>query len=288
MENFEEIEKEPNINTETDNLNDYQTPEEQYPNTQKTEYKTNSWSFYFLYVFGAVFLLFFFFYGVYFKPIGVIGTSMQPTINVKVISEVDDVNNDVVLYKKANSYNRGDIVIVSNEQEQYFNHTETQKVYFMIKRIVAIEGDTLTFHYSGSENNKIYYTISVIDTSGKSVDLKEDTYTLEPMYFIKSSHYNGKFEEIAETLANNSIPVEDRRFSITISTDKYYIMGDNRNHSDDSRVFGQVAQNDICGSVRVIIKNGENIWIALLKKLKESLLGSYTLNLKENLWKINY
>ena len=42
MENFEEIEKEPNINTETDNLNDYQTPEEQYPNTQKTEYKTNN------------------------------------------------------------------------------------------------------------------------------------------------------------------------------------------------------------------------------------------------------
>jgi signal peptidase I len=284
MENFEEIEKEPIIDSSNDVNNDTQTPEEISLSTpKKTTCKTNSAIFNFLYVFGAIMLLFFFFYGVYFKPIGVIGTSMQPTINAKVVSETDDSNNDVVLYKKAGSYNRGDIVIVSNEKEQYFKHTETQKVYFMIKRVIAIEGDTITFHYSETKDNKIYYVISIKDSSGKSVELNEETYTKEPMYFTKSLMYKGYFQPIAITLSNDSIPAEDRSYSITISEDKYFIMGDNRNNSDDSRVFGQVAYEDICGSVRVIIKNGESFWIALFKSFKESLLGSYKLNIKEYL-----
>lgn len=291
MENFEEIEKESNIIPENDIGQDNQTSEVVLasPEKKKSDYKTNSTLFYFMYVFGVVFLLFFFFYGVYFTPIGVIGTSMQPTINAKVVSETDDQNNDVVLYRKSQQYVRGDVVIVSNEKEQYFKHTETQKVYFMIKRVIAVEGDTITFHYSKAEHNKIYYIISVKDSSGNSVSLNEETYTKEPMYFTKSTSYgDDHFSQIATALSNDAIPPEQRTASITIDKNKYYIMGDNRNHSADSRVFGQVIYDDICGNVRVIIKNGESVWIALLKTLKESLLGSYKLNIKENLWKTNY
>lgn len=289
MGNFDEIDEQ--LDKELDKLNNFESnnQEENKPaiNPKKDEQKTNSWLFHFLHVFGFVFLIFVFFYGVYYTPISVLGTSMQPTINQKVLSESDDKNNDTVLYRKADSYNISDIVIVSNEKDQYIAKTPTQDVDFMIKRVVARPGDTITFHYSGSQGSKIYYIISVKDANGVSVDLNEESYIKEPMYFVESASYGGYFKYIAPNLANDSLPDEERKTSITISEGKYFVMGDNRNHSGDSRQFGQVAYEDICGSVRIVIKNGENVWIALLKALKESLLGSYNLQLKEYLWKTN-
>ena len=286
MGNFDEIDEQ--LDKQLDELSSMSTENhEEKPTTKQPKYeqKTNSWLFHFLHVFGIVILIFFFFYGVYYTPIGVLGTSMQPTINQKVISEEDSVNNDTVLYRKADSYNIEDIVIISNERDQYIAKTPTQDIDFMIKRVVARPGDTITFHYSGSEGSKIYYVISVKDANGISINLNEETNTKESMYFVKSGSYSGYFKHIAPNLANETLPDEYRKTSITITEGKYFVMGDNRNNSGDSRQFGQVAYDDICGSVRIIIKNGENVWFALLKALKQSLFGSYNLRLKEYLWK---
>ena len=289
MENFEETETK--IESAEAEPSQEVNPEQEEisldAETKKTAYRTNRWEFHFLHVFGIVFLLFLFFCGVYYSPIAVLGTSMQPTINAYVTGEKDDQNNDTVLYRKKSSYSVGDIVIVSNEKNQYIPETPTQDVDFFIKRVVAIPGDTITFHYTSADGNKIYYIISVKDSNGNSVDLNEEKNTLEPMYYIKGSA-SGYFSYIAPNLENESLPVEERKTSIKVSEGKYFVMGDNRNHSNDSRQFGQIAYDDIYGNVRVVIYNGENIWIALLRSLKESLFGSYNLQLKENLWKTNY
>ena len=289
MENFEENETkiEPEEAQPLDNSNLEQEETQSLEQPKKSAYRTNRWEFHFLHTFGIVFLLFLFFCGFYYSPIAVLGTSMQPTINAKVLSETDDQNNDTVLYRKKSSYNIGDVVIVSNEKDQYIPKTPTQEVDFFIKRVVARPGDTITFHYSGIDGNKIFYIISVKDPNGTPVELNEEENTLEPMYFIKGSS-SGYFNYIAPNLENDTLPDEQRKTSIKVSENKYFVMGDNRNHSNDSRHIGQIAYEDICGNVRVVVYNGENVWIALLRSLKESLFGSYNLQLKENLWKTNY
>lgn len=287
MENFEENEIKTNDDNENpSNDSNLQQDELLSPNEPpKKAYRTNRWEFHFLHTFAIVFLLFMFFCGVYYSPIAVLGTSMQPSINAKVLGEKDDQNNDTVLYRKKDSYNIGDIVIVSNENNQYI--PKEQGVEFFIKRVVGRPGDVITFHYSGEEGNKIYYIISVKDSNGNNIELNEEEITLEEMYYIKGSS-SGYFNYISSNLEDNTLPIEQRKTSIKVSDGKYFVMGDNRNHSQDSRQIGQIAYDDICGNVRVIVYNGENVWFALLRSLKESIFGSYNLQLKENLWKTNY
>lgn len=289
MENYEENEKiASDITPEpaSSNLLNEQkttTEQEEYPSSTNNTQKTNSWAYYFLWAFGFFFLLFSFFFGVYFQPIAVIGTSMQPTINSNVISETDSQNNDTVLYRKASSYNIGDIVIVSNEQNQYIPQTPTQDVDFFIKRVIARPGDTITFHYSSNDKSKYFYYISVKDSNGNSIKLNDEEYTLEPMYFIKYSKYDTYFDVIAPNLINENLNIEDRKTSITVSAGHYFVMGDNRNNSGDSRQFGAVAYEDICGNVRLLIKNNESVWTAIFRQIKESFVSQYNLRLKEYL-----
>ena len=282
MENFEENEIKTNDDNETPS-NDSNLQQEEVLTPEKPPkmaYRTNRWEFHFLQTFAVVFLLFLFFCGVYYSPIAVIGTSMQPSINAKVLGEKDDQNNDTVLYRKKASYDTNDILIISNEKNQYIS--KDQNVDFFIKRVVGRPGDMITFHYSKEEGNKIFYTISVKDANGVDVDLNEDELELEDMYFIKGTA-SGYFVRIAEALENEPIGNEPRELAIKVSEGKYFVMGDNRNHSQDSRQIGQIAYDDICGNVRVIVYNGENVWLALLRTLKESIFGSYNLQLKENL-----
>ena len=272
---------EQNNEEKTQNLDVKEEPQE--------EQKTNSLLFYFLAVFGVVFLSIFFLFNVYLTPISVIGQSMLPTINAQTTSNSDDEHNDMVYYREKNSYSYGDIVIISNESEQYIkNENKTERIHFLIKRIIACPGDTITFYLTDIDyqNHLYYYDISVKNSNGVIIDLNEESYIKEPMYIYKDPDhqiiYNDYFANIANNLLNDSLDESERKFSITLKSNCYFVMGDNRNNSSDSRSFGEVATNDICGNVRIQVKYGENIWIALFRSLKSYLSVSYNY-LKENL-----
>lgn len=51
--------------------------------------------------------------------------------------------------------------------------------------------------------------------------------------------------------SNNTYPPDGR--DLLIPTSQYFVMGDNRNHSSDSRTFGYVRQEDILGKAEVRI-----------------------------------
>ena len=100
--------------------------------------------------------------------------------------------------------------------------------------------------------------------------------------------YTGFYKKFAPVLLDDSITdLSMRKVSVTISENCYFAMGDNRNDSSDSRYFGEINYNDICGNVRLQVEYGENIWIALFKKIKSYLSVSIT-SLRKIVWEKNY
>lgn len=83
---------------------------------------------------------------------------------------------------------------------------------YLVKRVIATSGDTLKF-----DSNNIYINDS---------KLKE--------------RYLNSEEEILYTDS-----------SVTIGDNCFYVLGDNRNHSGDSRVFGEISREEIKGVVKL-------------------------------------
>ncbi len=92
-----------------------------------------------------------------------------------------------------------------------------------IKRVIATEGDTV---YIDFENGDVYVNDELID----------EPYIYEPTHLIGS--YINNVAEHGEYSRENPIVIEK---------DKIFVMGDNRNHSKDSREIGQVPVSEIIG-----------------------------------------
>lgn len=125
------------------------------------------------------------------KPFAIPSESMEPTL-----LKGDRVLVNRLAYRFGDP-KRGDIVV--------FRPPLGHEDY--IKRIVAIEGDTVAVH-----KGKLY--INGIP--------QEEPYLKEPLI-------EGDFDET------------------TVPEDAVFVMGDNRNNSGDSRVFGSVARSAIVG-----------------------------------------
>lgn len=122
------------------------------------------------------------------------------------------VNNEYILAEKV-SYltgepKRGDVVV--------FRYPGNPNISY-IKRIIGLPGETVLV-----ENNQIKI---INDQNPKGTVLKED-------YIPKSSL----------TLAS-----ENDSLRIGLAGDEYFVMGDNRQHSSDSREWGPLPKNNIIG-----------------------------------------
>jgi len=111
------------------------------------------------------------------------------------------------------TYNTGDTLIVSRlatpERGDIVTFKKGNKSY--IKRIIAIPGDTIAI-----QNSKVFLNGDIIE---------ED-------YINEKDFEGGSIESSAFTL-------ED---------EEYFVMGDNRNNSIDSRNFGVVNKDEIIGT----------------------------------------
>lgn len=178
----------------------------------------------------ALLVLAFFFIIAYIAIVPIVGASMLPTVNAQG-STASNPNTYVVLWR-SNDLSYNDVVIIDFSYE--FNglgnlagsHSADDGQHNLIKRVVALAGDTVSIELKDGE-----YTLKV---NGKWVD--------EP--YIYSNMLTGMAE-------------------VTVPSGCVFVMGDNRNSSSDSRVFGAVELKHIVGKVFLIIDaNGWRLYCA--------------------------
>ena len=140
-------------------------------------------------------------------PVAVSGDSMYPTLH----------NNDIMLlYKlrlKTVGINRFDIIVINTSEGK------------LIKRVIGLPGDKVKYviERDESDNSKgiLYINGEVVEESFISEAAKANTC---------------KF--------NNTDICENE---ITVPSGEYYVMGDNRGNSKDSRMIGTINKKDISG-----------------------------------------
>jgi signal peptidase I len=114
--------------------------------------------------------------------------------------------------------------------------------------------DELTFQFRNPERGEIivfrppqhtdqYYIKRVIGLPGETVELRNGVITI-----FNTDVPNGFTIHESYLDPDEDTEGRDRR---TLGTDEYYVLGDNRDASLDSRYFGVVTQDDIIGRVWV-------------------------------------
>ncbi len=130
-------------------------------------------------------------------------------------------------------------------------------------------GDVAVFRYP--KNPSLDYIKRVIGLPGDRLEYRDKTIYVngEAMEQVDLGTYIGKGRDSAMSGSNkrqeNLNPVEhemlinDRRLSIdsswTVPDDHYFVMGDNRDNSNDSRVWGMVPEQNLVGRAFMIWMN---------------------------------
>ncbi|MFC4652970.1 signal peptidase I [Lactococcus nasutitermitis] len=166
------------------------------------------------------------------------GHSMDPTLADR---------QRLVLVKTA-KINRFDIVVAKE--------TSDGQNKDIVKRVIGMPGDKITFdHDKLTIDGKVYNEPYLKDFKKQLADGQlEKTYAAYPLTKDLASADRSYFVQLAQqakafTVSNSSSPV----FSVTVPKGQYFLMGDNRIVSRDSRAVGTFSRKDIVGEAKLRI-----------------------------------
>ena len=153
-------------------------------------------------------------------PVRVDGRSMYPTLKD---GEFGFTNVGGVLL---NGVKRGDIVVVTMEEKGQKTH--------WVKRVIGMPGDTISC------------VNDIVFINGKVLD---ETQYIDPNYRQSCVDQFGYFNKVPN--ADNS-DVQDFE-EVKLGDDEYYVMGDNRPYSKDSRYVGPVKKSQLFAKKMLVL-----------------------------------
>lgn len=158
------------------------------------------------------------------SPVSVDGHSMDPTLQ----------HQEKLIMLKTTSIDRFDIVVASELDAN-------GKEKLIVKRVIGMPGDTIRY-----ENDILYINNEQVDEPY----LAEYLAAFQQDKLQKIYSYNKNFQVLAQSAqaftqdANGYID-----FSVTVPKGQYFLMGDDRLVSLDSRQVGTFARDDIKGEI---------------------------------------
>ena len=153
-------------------------------------------------------------------PVRVDGRSMYPTLKD---GEFGFTNVGGVLF---NGVERGDIVVVTMEENGQKTH--------WVKRVIGMPGDTVSC------------VNDIVFINGKVLD---ETQYIDPDYRQSCVDKFGYFNKVPN--ADNT-DVHDFE-EVKLGDDEYYVMGDNRPYSKDSRYVGPVKKSQLFAKKMLVL-----------------------------------
>ncbi len=174
------------------------------------------------------------------EPFQIPSASMVPTLQVGDYILVNKYTYGIrlpVLRTKVmdlNTPERGDVMV--------FFPPHKNDTYF-IKRVVGLPGDSVRYI-----DKKLYINGELMPQ-----ELLAQLPPARPRYRLSSENLDGVSHPVQSDLARPS-----DNFAITVKPGHYWMMGDNRDNSSDSRVWGQVPEEDIVGKAFAIWMHWES------------------------------
>lgn len=158
--------------------------------------------------------------------VSVDGHSMDPTL----------ADGERLFVLRTAKIDRFDIVVAKE------NDQETGKEKLIVKRVIGTPGDTITF------NN------DTLTVNGKTVDepyLDEYKALFAKDKLQETYSYNKIFKDLAaNSVAFTTDTNGSATFSVTVPEGQYYLLGDDRIVSQDSRSVGTFGKDSIIGEVK--------------------------------------
>lgn len=172
-------------------------------------------------------------------PRGVDGISMQPTYNN--YANYTDGTYDTVRITHLGKIRRGDIIVFEAVDVKGLDGNSS----YLIKRVIGVGGDFIEFR-AGDGAIEVYR--NDIKLNEDYIKKKADGTPQFTMSQMGSCQLNVKYE---------------------VKKNYYFVMGDNRDHSTDSRSskVGQVHSSKVEGKVYLYVPYGDNYIAALWRKV---------------------
>jgi signal peptidase I len=187
--------------------------------------------------------------------IGVIGFTYFNISRVPAASMANTIvaGDTVLSIKKTDDIKRGDIIIFKFPLDMKTNY---------IKRVIGLPGETIEI-----KNNKVFINGNELPEHLMIVSLASTDATAPLKIIRPGNNLNGYTVYLDE----NDIEGDDnerilmgQKYAVgkpfTISKDHYFVMGDNRSNSQDSRYWGEVAKDLLMAKSLMVYSKRTNEW----------------------------